>query len=246
MSYIGYRSEYDLGGINRLNDSKNSIVRNGLILYLDAANKNSYPGSGTTWFDLSGNQYNLSIIGSPAYNSNGYFTFANNQTSQYMLRNNFENPTQDVTYFLWFRSNFSNFNQTPMTYSVSGNNEMLLYTDSSTIIVPHSKGNRADINTSNMSNLWVNFAWTRQSSTGLNVFYRDGLQIGTYGDVAGTTISAGGDLVIGQEVDLAGPGGFDANQNLDGDFSILLVYNQILSQSQIRQNFNATRGRYGL
>jgi hypothetical protein len=202
--------------------------------------------TGNSWRDLSGNQYNLSIIGSPAYNSNGYFTFANNQISEYMVRNNFENPLQDVTYFCWFRSNFFSSAQTPFTYSVAGNNEMLFYVPSSTQLNPHPKGTSVIVNTSSMQNVWVNFSWTRQTSTGLNIFYRDGVQIGTHTEFAGTAISAGGDLVIGQEVDLAGPGGFDVNQNLDGDFSYLLIYNRVLSNREIQQNFNATRARYGI
>ena len=55
-----------------------SIVRNGLVVHLDAANTKSYPGSGTVWYDLSGLGRNLIIYGSPTFNSAGYFTFANN------------------------------------------------------------------------------------------------------------------------------------------------------------------------
>jgi hypothetical protein len=43
--YIGHESEYDLGGINYLGDSQNSVVRNGLVLYLDAAKKNFVSGA---------------------------------------------------------------------------------------------------------------------------------------------------------------------------------------------------------
>ena len=44
-----------------------SIVRNGLVLYLDAANKKSYPATGTTWFDLSGNGRNGTLTNGPTY-----------------------------------------------------------------------------------------------------------------------------------------------------------------------------------
>ena len=40
-----------------------SVVRDGLVLYLDAANSKSYPGSGTTWFDLTGNNNNAILNG---------------------------------------------------------------------------------------------------------------------------------------------------------------------------------------
>ena len=50
------------------------IVTDGLVLSLDAANKKSYPGTGTTWYDLSGNNSDFTLDGSGiTYNSNGYF-----------------------------------------------------------------------------------------------------------------------------------------------------------------------------
>jgi len=43
------------------------IVRDGLVLALDAADRNSYPGSGTTWYDLSGNNYHGISSGNTTY-----------------------------------------------------------------------------------------------------------------------------------------------------------------------------------
>ena len=50
-----------------------NIVTSGLVLSLDAANTKSYPGSGTTWFDISGNNNHFTLFNSPTYNSLGYF-----------------------------------------------------------------------------------------------------------------------------------------------------------------------------
>lgn len=50
-----------------------NIVTNGLVLNLDASNPLSYPGSGSTWFDISGNGRNYSISGNASWNSSGYF-----------------------------------------------------------------------------------------------------------------------------------------------------------------------------
>jgi hypothetical protein len=44
------------------------INENGLVLYLDAANRNSYPGSGTSWFDLSGNSNTTTLTNGPTFN----------------------------------------------------------------------------------------------------------------------------------------------------------------------------------
>jgi hypothetical protein len=51
-----------------------SIVRDGLVLYLDAANSKSYPGSGVIIYDLMSN-YNSTMYG-VTHNTNGYFSFA--------------------------------------------------------------------------------------------------------------------------------------------------------------------------
>lgn len=222
-----------------------NIVDNGLVLYLDAANPKSYPGSGTTWFDLSGNGYHLTIFGSPVWFELGYFGFSDNQTTQYMMRFPFETPTTDITYSCWFRSRFTNPNQTPFTYSVNGNNEMLFFTNSSTQLAPHPKGAPFGINTSNMTNTWVNFVWTRGSSSGQNLYYRDGQLIGQNTASAGVTIATGGHLIIGQEADSAG-GSFDPAQNLDGDFAKLMIYNRVLTSGEIKRNYEALRGRFSV
>ena len=54
-----------------------NLVTDNLILYLDAANTNSYSNSGTTWNDLSGNGYDATLTNGPTYNSDngGYFIF---------------------------------------------------------------------------------------------------------------------------------------------------------------------------
>lgn len=53
------------------------IVTNGLVLYLDAANQKSYPGSGTTWTDLSGNGNTGTLTNGPTFsaNNNGGIVF---------------------------------------------------------------------------------------------------------------------------------------------------------------------------
>ena len=47
-----------------------NIVRSGLVLALDAADRNSYPGTGTTWNDLSGNGNNVTLTNGPTFYQN--------------------------------------------------------------------------------------------------------------------------------------------------------------------------------
>ena len=60
-----------------------NIVTDGLVLALDAANPKSYPGSGTTWYDLSGNNDDFTLDSSGiTYNSDGYFSLADGGASK--------------------------------------------------------------------------------------------------------------------------------------------------------------------
>jgi len=60
-----------------------STIVDGLVFYIDAGNVNSYPGSGNTWYDISGKNYNVTLYNSPAY-SNGYIQFRSaDSTSKY-------------------------------------------------------------------------------------------------------------------------------------------------------------------
>ena len=53
------------------------IVEEGLVLSLDAGSTRSYPGTGTTWYDLSGNNFDFTIDGSGfSYNTGGWFDMA--------------------------------------------------------------------------------------------------------------------------------------------------------------------------
>ena len=77
------------------------IVQDGLVLHLDAANLDSYPRSGTTWNDLSGNGFNFTIDGSGfTYNTDGWFDMANGGIT------NADNITDATTctFVFWIRT----------------------------------------------------------------------------------------------------------------------------------------------
>jgi hypothetical protein len=205
----------------------------------------SSPRSGNMINDISGNSNNLIIYGGAEFTSNLTLNLSDNNTNQYLMNANFPNPTQQVTYSIWFKSRFFNPVQTPFTYSVGGNNEMLFFISNSTTITPHCKGSAANYTVENMTNKWINFVWTSDRVTGDDVYYINGEVVGTRNYGLGSLITTGGYLIIGEEADLPG-GGFDANQDLDGEFSNMCVYNKIFTASEIKQSFNALRGRYGI
>lgn len=202
-----------------------------------------YNANRNNWWDvISG--YNLINYGYPTYDSNGYFTLGNNATN-YMMNSSYPFPTDDHTIECWFRSVFTNAQQTPYTYSVAGDNAFLLLLAGATTIRPYSFNSNPDITVPNLQNRWVCFTRTRVRSTGVEYYYLNGVQVGTRTNEINTAATTNGYLIIGQEADSPG-GGFDPLQNLDGDFSRLSIYNKSLSSEQIMQNFSAMRGRYGI
>jgi hypothetical protein len=63
------------------------VVTDGLVLYLDAANRKSYPGTGTTWYDLTGNGLNGYINSGEFVSSSfgGYLQNTNNQSNFFYI-----------------------------------------------------------------------------------------------------------------------------------------------------------------
>ena len=66
--------------------SSSNVVTSGLLLYLNATDGNSYPGTGTAWTDLSGNGYNGTLNNSPTFSNSYVSNFAFNYSNNYVTR----------------------------------------------------------------------------------------------------------------------------------------------------------------
>ena len=122
MPVIGSRAGVSSRGYGEFSSvSTVDIPQSGLSLYLDASNPISYPGSGTTWYDLSGNNKNFTWATSPSFNSSGvkYFNTLNNaangpasnsfnitNTSGYTIfLTMYQNSALQASSFKWYSSN---------------------------------------------------------------------------------------------------------------------------------------------
>jgi hypothetical protein len=224
------------------------IVTDGLLNHYDFANLKSYPGSGNTLFDLT-KKTNLTIAGSPTFNASGYLTFAQGQTTQYVYNSSFPMPADDGTISVWFRIGTTlSTQQTPISYNVVGNDNVVLLIMTLTVISPVGiNDNTWDITApvSSLQFLWCNMVWTRIKSTGVENFYLNGSLIDTRIRSIGIARATPGYLVLGQEQDSVG-GSFSTDQNLDGDLACFSVYNRAITSTEVLQNFNALRGRYNI
>ena len=220
------------------------IVEDGLVLCLDAANLKSYPGSGVTWRDLSGNDNHFSMVGTLSFASGAFTSTAS--TSNYFIRNPFNHPTTAVTAEMWCLPNIGSFNDGLWSYasSATDNNQLLFNQSNLTIYGPvNDSGEISNINI--VDGKWKQIILTSNRSTGSAILYVDGEPKFTTTKYAGTNFTSGGSMVLGQDQDSVG-GGLDANQAFEGKYSIFRIYNRVLSPSEILQNFNALRGRYNL
>lgn len=229
------------------NEAGPNLVYNGLVLNLDAANSRSYPGSGTSWTSVASGNDISTLVGSPTYSSlnNGFFTF-NGSSSYAIIPNNTALDTQTPSVEVWIKTNSLSQNgflfekgTVNTQYSLfqnAGNSSIYWRQYFSNL----SSYNELIISTSNINTSnWYQIVGTFTS--GRRRIYINGQQI-AQDSQAGTI----GTSVDGMSVGVYG--GFSGGRSYyyNGSISICRVYNKELSATEVLQNFNATKGRYGL
>jgi hypothetical protein len=213
------------------------IITDGLVLALNAADKNSYPGSGTAWNDLSGNGNNGTLVASPTYNSanNGSLVF--NGTSQYVNAGNAANLQITVgTISSWFNANNGNsgYNAIIAKQLAWG----LFVADN--VLVAFDWGNSAErstgITVGNSTWNYVTMTFTETVGTPSNnaIIYLNGIPVLT------TTVKHSGQSVQVQ----IGEG--NAGQFFGGNIAQASIYNRVLSAQEVAQNYNAQKSRFCL
>jgi hypothetical protein len=212
-----------------------SIITSGITLYLDAANKKSYPGTGTSWFDLSGNNQTFTINGPVTYKSenNGYLEF--NSSTEYTQSNSaLTLATNNITVDLWVRV-YTHGDWNDFVSNNWVNNGWLMFAGSTAWSFGIAKSNSQYIASSihNNSTSWTNLIGTYDGSTVR--LYVNGVVSSTTASLAAAILDTNYVIRVAQQGD---PGAYD--------ISTIKVYNRALSASEAYQNFNALRGRYGL
>ena len=232
-----------------------SIVTSGLVLCLDAANPRSYSGSGSTWYDVSGNGNHFTLYNRPSY-SNGSLTF--NGTTQYAASVSNINLTSysSITCEIWLTAasgstgiaieHTANWNTNTGGWGLAVNSNggglqaNMMHTNH------NSEGARNYAFTIGTNwNCQTNIFSTIVDSTGRLAYGNASLMTfdGTNGYPTNTATTAGGSFAnaILYLASRAGSTGF-----LNASISMIKIYGQKLTADQITQNFNATRGRYGI
>lgn len=221
------------------------IITNGLVLYLDAANTKSYPGSGTTWSDLSGNGNNGTLTSGPTFsaNNNGYISL--DGTDDYIDGGNNSSLTitEAITVSVWVRRTAYNSSAAMIirrndrdTYALQ------LGSGSPTVWWKLYFGASTWGQTSTTSlelNEWANIVGTYDRTT--MRLYKNGVQVQTLSATSAIDYSGSiaPNLIIGRDDPITG-------RYFSGNIGIVQVYNTCLNATQVFQNFQAIKGRYNI
>jgi hypothetical protein len=223
-----------------------SIVRDGLVLHLDAANTKSYPGSGTTWTDLSGNGYNATLVGTVGHSSTfgGVFSVNGSQTSDY-IRFDVGALAALSSSTAWSLETILRLDTTAgttyfhsMARTGNDNNYVLQKTN---VVFPYAETNTGGgaISFSSGESLCITVVHNGASQ----LLYKNGVYSGTYTAANDITVTEG--WVLNQEQDSV-VGGFASDQATDMGVYGVRLYDKSLTAAEVRQNFESMRGRYGI
>jgi hypothetical protein len=227
----------------------NNLISDGLVLRLDPANIKSYQSSGTTFKDLTTNLSDFTLVGSPTFNANGFFTF--NGTNQYASRANKASlkPSTAISIEQWLNADNWNAGTSSSDYKCSlsctegGGYSHNIWNGKFYSYI--YAGGKYLIPSASVSNFggWHHFVTTFDGRYAK--LYIDGSLANTddYGSANRTMTYASNSIFLGVE---AGPSTSPASNFWQGKIATTAIYNKALSDAEILQNFNNTKVRYNI
>ena len=216
-----------------------NVVTAGITMWLDAGDPASYPGSGTTWSDLSGNEADQTLVGAPSYTAGSPSYFSFDGLSQYSTGSTpFVLPPSTYTKMVWFQITAPADNN---IVSSSAGGHFMYFNNTSTLWAgnantPPFSGPGAFGSVAGLSyGVW--YCATVVFTSPQIYLYVNGVQ----DDV---DITYGPPHSGDGSVNLAcfAPGG----NLLNGRIGQVFCYGRALTAQEVMQNFSATRARYGV
>ena len=225
------------------------IITDGLVLALDAANKKSYPGSGTSIQDLSGNSNNGVLTNGPTFNSanNGSIVFDGTNDYISLPYSEFTSAPM-LTIEAWFNKDTNTNFQTLLSLRGpnSPNVKVLVALNTNGTIRLDSASTTAflilyggDVSYTTSLGRWYHVAASIDYNTQDWAVYLNGEQIdsGNNPTIRGYNTFGVDNFQIARN---------NIIQHMDGKVGATRVYNRVLSSQEILQNYNAIKSRFGL
>lgn len=241
-----------------------SIVTGNLMLYLDASNLKSYPGAGTTWIDLTGNNRNSELINGPSFSSAGHGSFLFDGVNDYArLPGNLTSTilawtpvgsvgSSNISIEIWFKTTDSTGELYSKPWNGVGGYNIRINTSQINIGPIHnnySHFSTMSFTNQNDGNYHQIVFWASASNFGYSI---DGGRLAasqahgfSVDNPAGGSNSNLDGLMMSLYPYGSGWAG-DTGLSTNGYVSIFRIYHKVLTSTEILQNFNAMRGRYGI
>lgn len=224
-----------------------SIIIDGLTFNVDAANKKSYPGSGTTWYDLSENNINLTSTGTVNFTTLGGATCFGFNNSMFWSSTLADAQKTDYRYGttieMWLycqtKSNRRTvFEKSPTTLT-SYQQEIAMTWETGNDISCYKNYNSYDGGDSGplTNNSWNHAVLVLYPHLAGGQWYVNGSAAGYYNQYAKQLAPKAGAIMIGN-----GYAGIVET----GGVAIVRTYSRMFDLADVKQNFNACRGRFGL
>lgn len=212
------------GGVN--------IVSNGLVLYLDASNRISYVSGSTTWNDVSRSGNNGTLINGPTFNSANGGNILFDGTNDFVSGScTTVNANVGMTTFIWVRTSITS-PQVFFSHTSGANNGFRLEIDGGQFLLTF--GGVANYSSGNgvSDGNWKQLVVTTVGTTGRIYINGNLVASPTVGTMQGTPNQF---VISGSTI-----------RFLNGNVASVILYNRALSASEVLQNFNATKSRFGL
>jgi hypothetical protein len=235
-----------------------NIVKSDLILDLDAAKLDSYPGSGTTWNDISGNRNNGTLVNGPTFNSENNGSIVFDGTNDYAILPQ-STPNQTIgnySFSIWLNftntmgpSHTSNFMMVDAQNTLLGGVDNYLYLLSNATVA--GTNGRIGFQMFNplsvlytttgtwTGGLWYNITCTYDISTSTQSIYVNGI-LENFTTIANCYFNTNSYFGIGA---YASP---TRIWFFNGKISNFTIYTKTLTSQEILQNYNAIKTRYRL
>lgn len=212
------------------------VVKNGLVLFLDAANRKSFANTGIIWTDLSVSGNALTLTNGPTFAStagggaivfDGVDDYASGSVSPVFTGN--APHTIDAWFYLTSYSAGRSWilNLGPYT---TGSEHWILYSATSTQFGVFAG---AQVSPNIPLNTWINIITTFDGTT--YTCYKNGVSVGS---TAATFNFTGNVLYLGLKI--------GSEYNMTGSIASCRMYSRALTDAEVVQNFNSIRGRFGI
>ena len=229
------------------------IITDQLVLCLDAGDTNSYAGSGVVWSDLSGQGVNGTLENGVGYSANNLGSLVFDEVDDSVnFGNILQLGTSSRTYCCWYRNAITSSASIRTLLSKTDNNATAyrqalgFNSDGSFRVILRAASNaNYDMDTTNPKNdtNWHYLTWVIDRSSTQRL-YQDGILLNSL------DISA----ISSQDFQKTRPfrvGSYNSSSDLptlpfNGNISHIAIYNKALSLTEIKQNFDAMRSRFGV